>query len=193
MVLPRCPCGYTVFYDKVSRAAVYKPRWRKVRGRGGFGATPFATAFGDFGRLSWGKFFVEVTQGLLNKTCKSCHRIRRSIPIGGGTPMGSWQAERTVYVLLTDVVSAGCLIGRFETAEGQRFEVQGHRAYVTAPFIEGTPVEAADQLPVGAVIADTVLSFTLPDSAALGSYHFLLRDRCLDTLTSLYSLRAEAA
>lgn len=184
MAIPRCTCGYTVFYDKVARSVLLRDRWRRVTGLGGFGATPFGLNMGGAGARSWGRFLVSITNGRLQTTCKSCHRVRREQPIGGGTPMGAWKSGRSVFVLLTDSVSAGCVFGRFQTDE-VTYEVPARRAFIDAPHLVGAPLEQADILPADAVTADTVYRFTLPDGVTTSSYHFLLRDRCLDTLTSI--------
>lgn len=193
MALPRCTCGYTVFYDKVLKATAFKPRWRRVNGRGGFGAIPFGMNFGGYGLRAWGKFLVEVTTGQLATTCKSCHRIRRTTPIGGGTAMGAWSTGGEVFVLMTDAVGPACMFGRFELASGDVIEVPARRAYLDVPYLLGAPLEQAQVLPADAVTAETVYRFALPEGVSAQSYHFLLRDRCLDTLQSLEALTMEAA
>jgi hypothetical protein len=190
MATPRCTCGYTVFYDRVLKSTALLPRWRRVHGYGGFGITPFGMNFGDFGLRAWGKFFIEVTSGLLATTCKSCHRVRRATPIGGGTAMGAWQSGDSVFVLLTDAADPGCMLGRFELDDGQVVETPARRVYLEAPYFVGHPIEQQEQLPVDAVVAETVYRFTLPDGVESGGFHFLLRDRCLDTLQSIEALNA---
>jgi hypothetical protein len=192
MVTPRCTCGYTKFVDRIERRASLQSRWRVVRSTGGFGSTPFGANFGGYGLTNWGRFLIRVRTASLHMVCAACSRVRRSSAVGGGTPMGGWAVGREAFVLLTDAVSPGCMRGRFESDEGVVWEVPATRRYISAPSLGGEPLEQADVLPEGAVTADTIYSFTLPEQAGPGGYRFLLRDRCLTTLEPVLHLEVGA-
>ncbi len=191
----RCTCGYNVFVDRIDRKSTYQSRWRRVVTQGGLGAVPLGVNLGGYGSEGWGRFIVEVVQGALQTICTSCSRVRRSIPVGGGTPLGAWAGQRAAYVLFTDAnpSARGCLFGRFERDTGVAFDVAPSKSTDPIPLLSGRPVEARLDLPADAVVADTVYRFDLPPDAPDGAYRFLLRDRCLNATAPMLTMRASAA
>lgn len=186
----QCVCGYRKFGERVDR--FYLPtatRWRVVAGSGGgCGATPLGLLLGAGSDVTYGRFALPLFVGMRNVVCLSCARVRRGAPTGGGTVMAHWMDAVAVFTVMTDVADAGCMLARFVAADGtsedSRVDVEG----MVVPGIEGTPLETASALPIGAVAASTVYRIPIPDGMEAGLFRLLLVDRCLGTVQRVIEL-----
>ncbi len=199
--LPRCPCGASKFAERVDRTRhPAAERWRVVSASGGgtgggLGATPFGSLFGaGLGIVEapvlWGRFTMPITTGIRNLFCLSCQRIRRGLPVGGGTAMAVWREDDFVFALMTDVVSPACMAAQFV------FEGDAHHTTIEVlpvadaevPPPVGLPELVRAAAPINATIPKFVYRVPIPiDVDTAQAYRLTFVDRCLSTTQNIYA------
>lgn len=181
----RCACGHTLFAARLRRGVVPNvPRWLVV-GRGekptGLGAVPMGTAPVPDETL-WGRVDVDLNVGTLETRCRSCARLRHERRVGGGTLIARWRLGQQIFLLMSDVVDAGCVTAQF----------RGHTSTRSVPVVVETEVpqepveveteESTTTLPQGAVIGDIVYRVDAPLDLS-GEFRLVLIDACLKVTT----------
>lgn len=191
----RCPCGYTVFARRTVRTSEVVSRWMlsDAGAAPGAGVTPAGLGAGTSTTGSWGRFEVPLVYGQLEVYCASCKRVRSSRRVGGLAYMGSYVSEGQIYVVAADVVRpVTCFSLRYTGPEGVSYSVPLSAAAGTPPSIFGIPLETADTPPAGAVLAQQLLSGSIPEINDSGVYRVEIVDSCADTVTSILELELEA-
>jgi hypothetical protein len=182
MAVPaRCACGFTKFASRVDK--VIDPaatRWRQIPPSGGLGSVAHGATLGA-GQVGWGRFTYRVTTGMRSTVCMSCARVRRSIPVGGGTAIAAWTDDTATYALMTDVVELSCMTARYALQHGVVYSAEIEVLEATGGEAAAAPLEVRASPPAGAALATVVFRIPYPDVFAAGLYTATLVDHCLGT------------
>lgn len=193
----KCTCGHRRFANRREASTAEVSRWMLTADEEleGFGATPFGTGFGaaDSGG-SYGRYVSSLRTALLYTYCESCKRLRAVKQLGGIVALGSYVEGNTLFVVASDIVRpVTCFDASFVAPDGTSYVVALQLESATPPPIFGEPIEFAESLPVGAVVASSVLSAVLPEVLESGDYLVQIVDRCSGNTTDLVQLFLEAS